>query len=127
MQTSPFSLMQWGGDKQSILTDLAKYPSTLIFYMALWKQKELFKALNASLAPDMPCAVVFWAGYPEKERILRGTIADMSDKLSKDKEKFMGLLLVGRFLNGRPYDAAMKQSQKELEGLQQSRLQGNSK
>jgi len=127
MQTSPFSLMQWGGDKQSILRDLAKYPSTLIFYMALWKQEELFKSLNASLPPDMPCAVVFWAGYPEKERILRGTIADMSDKLSKDKEKFMGLLLVGRFLNGRPYDAAMKQSQKELERLQPSRLQRDSK
>ena len=115
--------MQWGGDKQTILKDLAKYPSTLIFYMALWKQEELFKALNAILPPDMPCAVVFWAGYPEKERVLRGTITDMSDKLSKDKEKFMGLLLVGRFLNGKPYDAAMKQSQKELEGLHQSRLQ----
>jgi len=114
MQTSPFSLMRWGNDKQGILRDLAKYPSTLIFYMALWKQKALFKTLNATLPPDTPCAVVFWAGYPEKERILRGTVADMSDKLSKDKEKFMGLLLVGRFLEGHPYEAAMKRSQDEL-------------
>ncbi len=60
-------------------------------------------------------AVVFWAGYPEKERVLRGTIGDMAEKLSQDKEKFMGLLLVGRFLNGSPYDAAMEQSYKELE------------
>ena len=46
--------------------------------------------------------------------------ADMSDKLSKNKEKFMGLLLVGRFLEGKPYEAAMKQSQKELVEMRQS-------
>ena len=114
IQTSPFSLMSWGGKKQGALKDLAKYPSTMIFYMALWKQEPLFKALNASLPPETPCAVVFWAGYPEKERILRGTVGDMSEKLSKDKEKFMGLLFVGRFLEGKPYENAMIRSQKEL-------------
>jgi precorrin-4 methylase len=114
IQTSPFSLMRWGGKEQGILKDLGKYPSTMIFYMALWKQEALFKALNSALSPDTPCAVVFWAGYPGKERVLRGTVADMSVKLSKDKEKFMGLLFVGRFLEGKPYDAAMKRSQKEL-------------
>jgi precorrin-4 methylase len=62
----------------------------------------------------MPCAVVFWAGDPDKERILRGTVADMGEKLAKESEKFMGLVLVGRFLSGRPYDAAMEQSLREL-------------
>ncbi len=114
IQTAPFSLMRWGGKEQAILKDIGKYPSTLIFYMALWEPEALFTALNSSFPPDMPCAVVFWAGYPEKERVLRGTLADMPEKLSKDKEKFMGLLFVGRFLEGNPYDAAMKRSQKEL-------------
>ena len=114
IQTSPFSLMRWGGKEQGILKDLGKYPSTMIFYMALWKQEALFKILNGGLPPETPCAVVFWAGYPEKERILRGTVGDMSEKLSKDKEKFMGLLFVGRFLEGKPYENAMIRSQKEL-------------
>jgi precorrin-4 methylase len=100
-------------DRQ-VLRDLAKYPSTMVFYMALWKPKELFAALKEVLPPDMPCAVVYWAGYPDRERILRGTVADMGEKLSKDRERFMGLLLVGRFMEGKPYESAMKRMQEKL-------------
>jgi hypothetical protein len=59
----------------------------------------------------MPCAVVYWAGYPDRQRILRGTVADMGEKLAEDKENFMGLLLIGRFLEGRPYEAAQRMLQ----------------
>ncbi|MFP4087797.1 MAG: SAM-dependent methyltransferase [Desulfobacteraceae bacterium] len=114
IQTSPSSLMRWGGKEGQILKDLSRHPSTLIFYMALWKPSELFDALRAHFPPDMPCAVVFWAGYPEKERVLRGTVADMQEKLNEDSEKFMGLLMVGWFLEGKPYEAAMKRAQEEL-------------
>ena len=38
--------------------------------------------------------------------------ADMGQKLSKDKEKFMGLLFIGCFLKGKPYEAAMKRHMK---------------
>lgn len=114
LQTAPFSLMGWGLKENNILKDLAKYPSTMVFYMALWKSEELFAELNKVFPPDMPCAVVFWAGYPDRERILRGTVADMREKLSKDKEKFMGLLLVGRFMEGKPYESAMKWIQDNL-------------
>jgi precorrin-4 methylase len=55
--------------------------------------------------------VVFWAGYPDRQRVVRGTIADMADTLSKDKENFMGLLFIGRFLEGKPYEAAIKRGQ----------------
>ncbi|MDY6853192.1 MAG: SAM-dependent methyltransferase [Thermodesulfobacteriota bacterium] len=114
MQTAPFSLMGWGMKDRRILKDLAKYPSTMIFYMALWKPKELFAALGEAFPQDMPCAVVYWAGHPDRERILRGTIADMGEKLVKDKEKFMGILLIGRFLEGKPYESAMKKMQEQL-------------
>jgi len=114
LQTAPFSLMGWGLKDNRVLKDLAKYPSTMVFYMALWKSEKLFAELNKVFPPDMPCAVVFWAGYPDRERILRGTVADMGEKLSKDKEKFMGLLFVGRFMEGKPYESAMKQMQDDL-------------
>lgn len=114
IQTSPFSMMEWGARDRQVLKELAKYPSTMIFYMALWNPEALFIELKAHLPPDMPCAVVFWAGDPDRERILRGTVADMAERLSQDKEKYMGLLLVGRFLTGRPYDAAMEKGLKEL-------------
>jgi precorrin-4 methylase len=110
VQTAPFFLMDWGKDQQ-ILKDLCKYPFTMVLYMALYKPKEVFTALKKALPPDMPCAVVFWAGYPERQRIVRGTVADMGEKLAKDKERFMGLLFVGRFLDGNPYEMAIKRGQ----------------
>ncbi|WP_319523957.1 hypothetical protein [uncultured Desulfosarcina sp.] len=76
IQTTPATLMREEGKQQEIFKNLSKYPSAMIFYSPLSLHKELFKDLNAALPPDMPCAIVFWAGYPEKERILRGTIAD---------------------------------------------------
>jgi siroheme synthase len=79
------------------------------------KQAVWFAALQEALPPDMPCAAVYWAGYPDRQRIVRGTVADMGEKLAADKEKFMGLLFIGRFLGGKPYEAAMKRGQKELE------------
>jgi len=116
IQTAPFFLMGPEMKEKQILKDLAKYPTTMIFYMALWRSEELFEALRQVFPPDIPCAVVYWAGYPELQRIVRGTIADMEQKLANEKEKFMGLLLVGRFLEGKPYEAAMKLHQSQLKG-----------
>ncbi len=114
IQTAPPTLMR-DGKETEILKTLGKYPTTMIFYSPLSKKhKEIFKALQAGLPSDTPCAMVFWAGYPEKERILRGTVTDMPEKLAGEKETFMGLLLVGRFLEGKPYEAAMKLSQDKL-------------
>jgi precorrin-4 methylase len=114
IQSAPATLMRREGRQREILKDLSKYPSTMVFYSALSLHEELFKDLNATLAPDTPCAVVFWAGYPDKERILHGTVADMSEKLSKEKETFMGLVLVGRFLEGKPRTAVMERAHKRL-------------
>jgi precorrin-4 methylase len=115
MQTSPFFLRNQDLENRQLLKNLfAKLPATMVFYMALRNPEKMFSTLGEMLPADMPCAVVFWAGYPDRQRIVRGTITDMAEKLSKEKEKFMGLLLVGRFLEGKPYEAAMKRSQAKL-------------
>ena len=114
MQTAPFfltdSFSQTGGNQGEIqvLKDLADYPVSTVLYMALKNPIKLFDQLKTIYPADMPCAVVYWAGYPDKERIVRGTVADMGQKIAQDKEKFMGLLFIGRFLEGKPYEAAMK-------------------
>ncbi len=115
MQTAPFFLMDQAMQDRQIMKELGKYATTMILYMALSEPKKLFAVLGEALPSDMPCAVVYWAGYPDRQRIVRGTVADMGDKLAADKEKFMGLLFIGRFLEGKPYGAAMKRGQKELE------------
>ena len=114
MQTAPFFLTGLGKTDRQILKDLAKYPTTMVLYMALYEPEKVFAALGEMLPPDMPCAVVFWAGYPDRQRIVRGTVADMGQKLSNDKERYMGLLFIGRFLEGNPYEAAQKQKMEEM-------------
>jgi len=111
MQTAPFFLTDRDLKDRQILEDLAEYPTTMVLYMALRKPEKLFDALEEVLPGDMPCAVVFWAGYPDRERIVRGTVADMGEKLSGEKELYMGLLFVGRFLEGKPYESAIKRHQ----------------
>ncbi|WP_319521318.1 SAM-dependent methyltransferase [uncultured Desulfosarcina sp.] len=115
MQASPFFLRDQDLENRQILKDVfSKLPATMVFYMALRDPEKMFSTLGEMLPADMPCAVVFWAGYPDRQRIVRGTIADMAEKLSKEQEKFMGLLLVGRFLEGKPYEAAMKRGHAKL-------------
>lgn len=113
LQTAPVFLLGQELKDHQILKDLSRYPMTMVLYMSLWAPRRLFAALGEVLPPDMPCAVVYWAGYPERQRILRGTVADMGEKLSKEKERYMGLLFIGRFLEGKPYEAAQRRLQSE--------------
>jgi precorrin-4 methylase len=103
MQTSPFYLE----DLDKTLKVLKQVPVNMVMYM-IWKNpQKLFADLKKVYPADTPCAVVYWAGYPDKQYIIRGTVADMGQKISENEENNEGLLLVGRFLNGKPYEAAM--------------------
>lgn len=115
MQTSPVYLMSPMMGGPQMLKDIAKYPTTMVLYNALGNLEQVFAALGTVYPSDMPCAVVYWAGYPEKQKIVRGTIADMGLKLAQEKEKYMGLILIGRFLDGRPYEGAMNRPELKKE------------
>lgn len=109
IQTAPFFLSGPNLKDREVLKALAKYSESMVFYMALWHPRKLFDALKEVFPSDMPCAVVYWAGYPQLQRVVRGTVGNMGNRLSREKERFMGLLFIGRFLRGKPYEAAMKQ------------------
>jgi precorrin-4 methylase len=111
IQSAPFSLFT-GEDEadRQVLEHMAQYPSTMILYMALKDPEALFETLGAALPADLPVAVVFWAGHPDKERVMRGTVGDMGPRLAADPEHLMGLLFLGRFLEGKPYAAGVEQA-----------------
>ena len=48
---------------------------------------------------DLPIAVVYYAGYPEKEKVVKGTLTDIMSKVD-EKEKWMGMIIVGKSLTG---------------------------
>ncbi|MFP4393288.1 MAG: SAM-dependent methyltransferase [Desulfohalobiaceae bacterium] len=108
MQTAPFFLADREAEDWDIMQDLADYSYTKILYMALRDPENLFANLSRYLPLDMPCAVVFWAGYPEKQQVVHGNIGNMPEKLSDYNEDYMGLLLIGRFLEGKPYERAQQ-------------------
>jgi precorrin-4 methylase len=108
IQSSPFYLMDHRTIGIQMLKDIGKYPSSTILYMAMTMPERLFSLLQQVYPPDMPCAAVYWAGYPDRQRVITGTISDMASKISKEEEKYMGLLFIGKFLEGQPYRSAMK-------------------
>jgi len=107
VQTSPYSLTVDGRLDRAALEDIARHACTLVLYMALRDTGHVFEALREVLPGDTPCAVVYWAGYPGRQRVLRGRLDCMSADLSEEEEDFMGLLFVGRFLEGKPYEASL--------------------
>lgn len=106
LQSAPFIITDEHQPDYKVFKALAPYQPTMIFYMALKKPYSFFTALAKALSPQMPCAVVFNAGYPDEQKVLRGTLGDMPGRLAKQKNRYLGLLLVGRFLEGSPYLAA---------------------
>jgi precorrin-4 methylase len=116
VQTAPFFLLGHEKEDVQVLRDLARYDASMVYYMALEHSDRLFDKLRRVFPADTPCAAVYWAGFPLLQKIVRGNVGDMGPRLSKEKEKYMGMLFVGRFLAGKPYESAMRESLRALAG-----------
>jgi precorrin-4 methylase len=100
MQTSPYFLT---GGGEEVFKDLSKHPTTMVFYMGIKKLNQLVPLLQKSYPGDLPVAVVYNAGYPDKEKVVKGTLDTILSKVAGEKEPWMGLIIVGRCLEGKPY------------------------
>jgi precorrin-4 methylase len=102
LQTSPFFF--WGKQRQDDLArELAKYPTTMVFFMGLEEMQPLVAMLQKHYPADLPIAVVYHAGFPDREKVVKGTIADILSKIAAEKEQWLGMIIVGRALEGKPY------------------------
>jgi uroporphyrin-III C-methyltransferase len=45
-------------------------------------------------------AVVYYAGHTGKEKVVKGTLNDILAKVGSGKEKWWGMIIVGRCLTG---------------------------
>ncbi len=96
MLTSPDSLFGKYYEKDDgILKSLSRYETTMVFYMALSSTDKLVERFSKYYPSDLPLAIVYYAGYSEKEKVLRSRLGSILDDLKKIDEKWMGLLIIG--------------------------------
>ncbi len=93
--TSPRSLFDDAGDVGDIVEDLARYPATLVFYMALEGMADLVQRFRRHFPDDLPVAIVYFAGYPDREFVLRSTLTDIVRDMAPMDETWLGLVVMG--------------------------------
>jgi precorrin-4 methylase len=67
--------------------------------MSLGKVDEIVKELRKYYSEDTPVAVVYFAGDPRRQRVIKSTLRHIKTQIEAETEKEMGLIYVGDFLN----------------------------
>jgi precorrin-4/cobalt-precorrin-4 C11-methyltransferase len=95
------------------LAAFAATGATLAIHLAIHALDKVVAELIPFYGADCPVAVVVHASWPE-ERIVRGTLGDIADKLAAERIERTALILVGRvlaaeeFRDSALYDAAYR-------------------
>ena len=94
--TSPHALLNDNKQGTRVLEDLAEHTPTMVLYMALRSMEQLVEEMKEDGYPlDLPTAVVYYAGYPDKEEVDRGTLETIVSRIESREENRMGLVLIG--------------------------------
>jgi precorrin-4 methylase len=99
LQTAPFAFFG-KSDRDDLAQALARFPGTLVFYMGLSEIQGLVSTLKKYHPGDLPVAVVYYAGYPQQEKVVQGTLDTILARIAPEKEKWMGMIIVGRAITG---------------------------
>jgi len=78
-----------------LLKDLSKYNVTMVFYMAISSMDKLVEKFSKYYPSDLPMAIVYYAGYSDKQMVLKTSLGTVLDDLKKCDEKWLGLLIIG--------------------------------
>lgn len=101
MLTSPRSLFGENWEKEDgILKDLSKYNATMIWYMSLRSIDQVVLRMKEHYPPHFPIAIVYYAGYADREKVLRSTLDSVSDDVKQMEEEWLGLFIAGEVAAG---------------------------
>lgn len=81
------------------LEAVAALQSTIVIYMGMKRIPEIARALAARYSPSTPVAIVYWAGVPGREKVLRSTLARVVEDAAREHPDAIALIYVGRFLD----------------------------
>ncbi len=111
------------------LANFARTRATLVLHLAITRIRVLADELAADYGPGCPVAVVYRASQPG-ELILRGTLADIADRVEAAQLRQAAVILVGqalapeRVVESHLYDSS--RDRQGFSGFQENGLQGSS-
>ena len=79
------------------LLDLARHRATMVIFLSVGMLEEMCAALRQAYRPDTAAAVVYKASW-EDEKIVRGTLTDLPQKVKESGIRKTALTVVGDFL-----------------------------
>jgi len=85
------------------IEELARNQATMAFFTMFLDLEKVVEKLRTHYPPDTPIAIVLFAGYKEKEKIIHATLDTILEKTKGEKLPFEHLIYVGDFLTNR-YD-----------------------
>lgn len=96
MLTAPHSMFGRAFDKgDDLLKDLSKHNVTMVFYMAISSMDKLVEKFGKYYPADLPMAIVYYAGYTDKQMVLKTSLGTVLDDLKNCDEQWLGLLIIG--------------------------------
>lgn len=98
LQSAPYAFFG-KQDHDDLAKALAQFPGTYVFYMGLAQLPELVATLKKYHPATLPVALVYYAGYADQEKVVKGTLADILSK-ADPQEKWLGMIMVGPALTG---------------------------
>jgi precorrin-4/cobalt-precorrin-4 C11-methyltransferase len=87
----------WPG-KTDTIANLSTHQATMVIFTMKTEFENLIKKLSVNYPPQTPVAVVLYAGYQEKERVIRGSLKTILGQVKDEGLPFEHLLYVGDFL-----------------------------
>jgi precorrin-4/cobalt-precorrin-4 C11-methyltransferase len=88
------------------LAALAALQTTLCLYLSVDRIADIAAACIPHHGADCPAAVVFHASWPD-ERVVRGTLADIAERVAAEDIRRTALVVVGRALAGSAPDSRL--------------------
>ena len=82
------------------LAELAKHGSTICIFLSVYAIAEVVAELRQGYREDTPAAVVQRASWPD-EKIVRGTLANIADRVVEAGISKTALIIVGEVFSGR--------------------------
>jgi precorrin-4/cobalt-precorrin-4 C11-methyltransferase len=80
------------------LASLAAHGATLVLFLSAQMIHKVVAELAAGYPPDTPVAVVYRASWPD-QKVVRGTLADIVDRVREAGIKMTAIIVVGRVLD----------------------------